>query len=237
MIRFGVRDSSSRSIALWATVSVVALGCVDTSGIGHLRDAGTVSVPGDDAGTTPPMDAGSPGFDAGPTDSGFDSGRPPVPELCNGVDDDCDGETDEDACNPGFDCDWERYEGHVYVLCRRALRWGDARNLCRIRGYDLVKIESSGEDAFLDGFIQSRNNDTGGFWIGLSKGDFPPWRWSDGSSFDLDDFADIPMGEGLNAFERCFAIRAASRNWHDFDCGNVGGFICEAPYQTGSSCL
>jgi hypothetical protein len=54
------------------------------------RDAGP---PGSDAG--PRRDGGTePDTDAGPLDGGFDACFPT--ETCNGLDDDCDGETDED---------------------------------------------------------------------------------------------------------------------------------------------
>ncbi len=57
---------------------------------------------GDDASTTP-VDAGQ--TDGGGNDAAIDAGKPGcTKEICNGLDDDCDGKTDEDSCTDGDSC-------------------------------------------------------------------------------------------------------------------------------------
>ena len=73
-----------RACPRFALASLLALSaCAD----GGVMDAG----PGDSA---PTPDAGPPRLDAG-----RDAGSACGPELCNGADDDCDGEVDEDAAD------------------------------------------------------------------------------------------------------------------------------------------
>ncbi len=103
-----------------------------------LADATADAAPAD---ARPPLDAGPRDGrppDAAPNDAAAPDGAPPdmgpicAQETCNGLDDDCDGNTDEGvaACSPPDHCHW-RHRGHQsYLFCDRPVSRAEAIDLC-----------------------------------------------------------------------------------------------------------
>ena len=80
--------------------------------------------------------------------------------------------------------------GHCYGFIDQSLSWYNARDRCKQdgEGFDLVKIDDSGENQFLKDKIVSQYNGNQ-YWIGLKEntnGD--NFDWVDGSSLSFSDW-------------------------------------------------
>jgi len=123
-------DGDCRSLGI--CIDRRCVGDTGPMGDGTMGD-GTPADRGDPADSTS-SDAAPP--DAAPMDAMPDTAPPCVPrgeEACNGLDDDCDGATDEEVvrCNPPEHCHW-RHRGHQsYLFCDSAVSQSAALTLCR----------------------------------------------------------------------------------------------------------
>ncbi|MAQ13335.1 MAG: hypothetical protein CMN30_00845 [Sandaracinus sp.] len=189
-----------------------------------------------------PPDLGPP--DLGPPDLGPPDLGPPdmgcgMPEVCNGLDDDCDGAVDENPGGPRGEnaCDactrTVSPGGVTYQVCEFSISWSDGRTLCRAAGYQLASPETAAEDSFLDGQLLGGQD----YWIGLndlaSEGTFV---WSDQpADRPLSGFTDWQSGEPNDApgGADCVRIDRSSNQWRDSDCTGAvqdSNFVaCEAP--------
>ncbi|KAL3984217.1 ESCRT-I complex subunit pritein [Sarotherodon galilaeus] len=82
--------------------------------------------------------------------------------------------TMNDSC---YKCEdgWEQHGGKCYYFSTSKSFWDVSRTECRTKGGDLVKIDSSEEQIFLE-------TKTGYFWIGLTdSAEEGRWLWVDGS--------------------------------------------------------
>ncbi|NOY93799.1 MAG: C-type lectin domain-containing protein [Deltaproteobacteria bacterium] len=146
-------------------------------------------------------------------------------EVCNGVDDDCDGSIDEgDVCSG---CTTRQYAGHGYLFCG-SNTWPNAESACTGFGsYRLAKITSSGEQSFVAGVIGTTTH-----WIGLNdRGTEGTFLWSDGSA--QGPYSSWQSGQpndwgGLG--QDCIVVDGGSGgNWNDRNCDvNSFRFICES---------
>jgi hypothetical protein len=160
-------------------------------GAGVSPDAGAGAAPDADAsagGTGAlPFDAGAsdgdaaalPGFDAAPA--------PPVcvaePEVCDGLDNDCDGQADEGA-TCAAECAGFTLEDHGYMYCSIAVSRAEALGRCSLEGMRLVWIETREEnDALVENIIGAdvpapEDNDELLTQIGASDAeDEGEWLW------------------------------------------------------------
>uniref|UniRef100_A0AAZ1XN79 C-type lectin domain-containing protein n=1 Tax=Oreochromis aureus TaxID=47969 RepID=A0AAZ1XN79_OREAU len=80
----------------------------------------------------------------------------------------------DDSC---YKCEdgWEQHGGKCYYFSTNFSSWNVSRTECRTKGGDLVKIDSSEEQRFLQ-------RKTEKFWIGLTDSAVEgKWLWVDGS--------------------------------------------------------
>jgi hypothetical protein len=100
-------------------------------------DAGLAAAAGDDAG-----DAAAPA----PADAAAACSR--QAELCDGLDNDCDGSSDEGNACAGT-CAGFALEGHGYMFCSDSVVRDDAAGRCEQQGMHLAWIETPEENEFL----------------------------------------------------------------------------------------
>lgn len=190
-----------------ALLVVINRGCEGLEGCTwRAADAGTDDGGAHDAGT----DAGD-GLDAGPVCTSTD-------ELCNAMDDDCDGVIDEEGCP----CEVATHGGSVYLLCSSAAPWLDASMFCRGRGYHLADIHDDDESAFVASFV------SGEAWIGLNDRETEDtFLWESGAAVTYTNWSSTqPDGAGGGGDADC--VLAAGR-WHDWDCTRPYPYLCETP--------
>ncbi len=127
---------------------------------------------------------------------------PAADDLCDGVDNDCNGLIDDAEDCP---CDVRQRGDHAYLFCNRmASSWMSARSHCTQYGYDLLAVEDEEEmDWVID---QAEDFHTPFVWTGLNdRSEEDQWAWSNGESADYS-----PWNEG------------EPNNWSDNeDCGIV----------------
>lgn len=154
---------------------------------------------------------------------------PDPPELCNGLDDDCDGMIDNGACAP---CTLSRRGTEVYLFCLDFVDWDTARSACTSWGYDLVVIEDSEENGWLWTIGEPLFSDE--YWIGLNDRDAEDtFLWVDGSCA-RDSGADVAYTNWVadapdnSGEEDCVELdRGYAGQWQDVPCSQAQGYICE----------
>jgi len=143
-------------------------------------------------------------------------------EACNGIDDDCDEQVDEEEICP---CDTIEEEGIVYSICEDPLSADDALDLCREAGMELVKIDDMAEQLLLNNWLS--DSEQSSWFIGLNDRDIEDeWVWSDGSEMRWSRWNNgepNDYGQG----EDCVELRWYQDNWNDIRCDQSRPFICE----------
>ena len=149
----------------------------------------------------------------------------PSTEVCNGVDDDCNGAVDELAiCS----CKVAMFGGNEYRFCANTLNYANASAACQAAGYHLVSIGSAAEDSFVHSNAVAVANVK--WWIGLNdiavEGTFV---WTDGTPLI---YTNWEPGEPNNAGnEDCGQINRFNpkNTWNDEPCNQALPYVCEKP--------
>ncbi|XP_019960520.2 CD209 antigen-like protein C isoform X2 [Paralichthys olivaceus] len=104
--------------------------------------------------------------------------------------------------------------------------WQDSRDQCRDVEADLVVIESSREQEFINNHTKAYDDEKHGYWIGLSKmNDVGTWMWVDGSNVTLKYWTAEPGYKVSCALSLPRADPQA--NWKRSSCYMWNRWICE----------
>jgi hypothetical protein len=155
-------------------------------------------------------------------DDADDTVNPGEADICDTLDNDCDGNKDEDGLCP---CDVEEYGGHVYMYCASAGTWSDDRTTCLTYGYDLASVNDSAENTEMVDQAYSRY--VGKWWIGLTDQAVEgTWVWSNGDAVTYTNWhAGEPNG---GTSESCTQLgRFGDYTWNDEPCSSAFYFVCE----------
>ncbi|KAG7313932.1 hypothetical protein KOW79_022428 [Hemibagrus wyckioides] len=75
---------------------------------------------------------------------------------------------------------WMLFQSSLYYISTEQKNWTVSRQYCRVRGADLVIINSKEEQAFVEMLSKSKNY---GIYIGLTDSENEGvWKWVDGTS-------------------------------------------------------
>jgi spore coat protein CotH len=171
------------------------------------------------------VDQDSDGYDACKEDC--DDHNPDVfpmaEELCNLIDDDCNGVRDDPGECPKC-VEHEGPGGIKYSLCFETVTWEQARQACLLDGKELASLHSI--EAFENLSIAMMDRiGVEMSWIGLndraSEGSFV---WSDGSPLDFENWgpeSPKPWGEEQDC------VVSAFFGWMDVECEQEHGYICK----------
>jgi hypothetical protein len=118
---------------------------------------------------------------------------------------------------------------HRYLFFpHNVLGWEAARAECLIRGGDLVTIDSSDEQSWLDAQFTLRGK--GSWWIGLNNPTGKPLAWANGSDYDSDKWNPrFAWPTDTVPPRRCVSYGWSTGDWSAEDCATAHPFVCEVP--------
>uniref|UniRef100_I3JIJ6 C-type lectin domain-containing protein n=2 Tax=Oreochromis niloticus TaxID=8128 RepID=I3JIJ6_ORENI len=131
--------------------------------------------------------------------------------------------------DPCYKCEdgWNQNGEECYYFSSSESSWNESRTECRTRGGDLVKIDSSDEQRFLQ-------TKTGYFWIGLTdSAEEGRWLWVDGSplneslTFWFDDQPNSYPVEDPDGEDCAMMGHWGIMLWFDYPCKVTLRSICE----------
>ena len=151
---------------------------------------------------------------------------PGAPEMCNFIDDDCNGVLDDDPGCPT--CKFVPAPGGgTLAFCATSTDWYSAESDCVWQGGHLVSIHDGETQSLLasEAFALVESD----WWLGAndeaSEGTFV---WTDGTPFDFDAWH---TGEPNNSGgENCGSLASwAGGNWNDVPCSAGMPYVCKLP--------
>ncbi|HET6585705.1 MAG TPA: lectin-like protein [Nannocystaceae bacterium] len=184
---------------------------------------------GDSIGATTTSDDGTSSVGDGTTTEGCT----PTAEICDTIDNDCDGIVDEGSTTNAVcgTCAFLLASDGVsyFALCAAGVDWDQARTACGGfgAGVDLAVIATAEDQALLVPFVLVD------MWIGLHAVGEGDWDWIDGTNsivdgvkVELDGWApDQPEGGGMD----CGEFDPDQDAWADAECDQLQAYICRHP--------
>ena len=155
-------------------------------------------------------------------DDGDDTVNPGEVDVCDTLDNDCDGSKDNDGLCP---CDVEEYLGEVYMFCETAQTWSADRTSCLAYGYELATANDAAENIWMVDEAYTRY--AGKWWIGLSdQASEGSWVWASGAAVTYTNWSSGEPNGGTS--ESCCQLgRFGDYTWNDEPCGSSFYFVCE----------
>lgn len=182
--------------------------------------------PGTDGSTWPDGSAAAGG-------SGGGGGKSCGPEICNGLDDDCDGTPDNGVCAAG--CKGKEYFFHAYTFCTTPHTLSDAGADCISQKMKPVRPNDAAENDWLRQTATGLG--MGVIWLGATdwttEGD---WEWPDGTKFWTGGATGAPVGSTYTNWapkhptgsgsNDCLQMDAAGQ-WLETACNKTAMYVCE----------
>jgi len=162
--------------------------------------------------------------------------NPGEEEICDDIDQDCDGDADGTEIDPCI-CVVETYDSSEYIFCD-AFSGGtyvDNVSWCEARGYSPVKIEREEENTWLVDIAQENkltiHSHQNGLYIGLTDAAVETtFEWPDFTSPIYTNWSDSSTNTSSNdCVELNITGPSVQGTWNVLDCSTNYGFICEAP--------
>ena len=164
---------------------------------------------------------------------------PGAPEVCDGVDNDCNSQTFEMCpanCQPAKRPPPDN--GPTYLLCNSNANWPTARATCAsVMGFHLIQIDDAGENAWVrtaattafgavDIHIGASDGVAEGVWR-WDGSDEQFWQGGSGGMAVNARFAAWANGEPNDDGTEDCAEQRPNGQWNDGSCGNGQRFVCE----------
>jgi hypothetical protein len=147
--------------------------------------------------------------------------NPAAAEVCDAVDNDCDGSTDEDGvCS----CDVATYDGRAYQFCTTGLTWTSAEAACEGYGYTLVTIDDDAENTWI--IDTAYSTAAGKWWIGYTDDAVEgTWAWASGDTAAYENWGSgEPAGR---ASKDCALFGPHGYTWGEHSCSSAFAYVCE----------
>lgn len=203
-------------------------GCVESSyfldadGDGHGDPLGEVVACAAPAGHVPLGDD---------CDDANGANAPSLVEVCDGQDNNCDGQVDE-GLMPTAECEsctFQAFAGHTYAFCPNPALFADARTSCMTLGGDLLKVDDQAEQDFLVATPFPASAGLGGYFVGLSdQATEGMFVWTDGTAPAVTPWNPGEPNDSGGA-EDCVEMTPGTGVWNDIGCDAPRAYVCEAP--------
>jgi len=251
-------EGGSSGAEIGRTGGAETAGTINAAGVGggnSTTSTGAVAVAeggGGAAGEAGVPAGGAAGDDTAPLPAGGTAGAQPAggasptcapsAEVCDGVDNDCNGAVDDSATIAGLcaqesvcldgscvslpvdgSCVGVQYATHAYAYCSLALDWATAQSYCETLGAHLATITSAAEDAALKSLLVKQED----AWIGLDRAATCEWTWVTGEPVSYTAWpVNFPDGS-CGAYDCVQLWGQRDAQWDDTYCTDEQRFLCE----------
>jgi len=154
-----------------------------------------------------------------------DQARPGGTEVCDGLDNDCDGQVDEVMCP----CSEETIMGLRYLFCDVMVSWRVAKSECEGRGGSLATFSerTMSDEAFAHASVLQP---TRSWYLGATDS-AEEGTWLDGNDQTLSTYFAPGEPDDFGG-EHCAALASfADGDWEDVRCNTLLPYICQVPKQ------